>query len=205
MANPNNPQGLRPIGRDGAYYVGVTRTCCVPASVAANIFLGDPVVALGGGDAYGVPNVGLATAGAGQPIYGSMISVVNGPAGGGGNAIAGITQNSTIYRQANTLTYIQVAMDPAQLFVIQEDSVGGAISASVAEGAVGNLSTAVAGSIYTAFSGTQLQSSSVTAAANPTYQLKIIELLRGPGNSVGNYADWVVHLNNSQYASNSGV
>ena len=25
MANPNNPQGLRPIGRDGAYFVGVVR------------------------------------------------------------------------------------------------------------------------------------------------------------------------------------
>lgn len=204
MANANFPQGIRPITRDGAFYVGVTRTCAVPASIASNIFLGDPLVALGGSDANGVPLVGLASAGAGQPIYGAMNSITNGPSNGAGNAVNGITQNSTIYRQGGVLTYIQVSMDPGQLWAVQEDSVGGAITAALADNAVANL-VAGAGSIVTGFSGWQLQSSSVTANANPTYQVKIVELLRGPGNAIGTYADWVVRLNNSQYSSNSGV
>lgn len=204
MANPNNPAGIRPIARDGSYYVGVTRTCAVPASIASNIFLGDPVVALGGSDANGVPLVGIASAGAGQPIYGSMTSVVNGPSNGAGNAVNGITQNSTIYRAGGVLTYIQVSMDPAQLWVVQEDSVGGAISAALSDNAVANLSAGT-GSIFTGFSGWQMQSASVSANPNPTFQVKIIELLRGPGNAIGVFADWIVRLNNSQYSSPNGV
>ncbi len=204
MANANFPQGLRPIARDGGFFVGLGILCCVPASVASNIGFGDPVVALGGSDANGVPLVGLASAGAGQPIYGSMLSISNGPAGGGANAIAGIQQNTPVYHQASTLGYILVSNDAAGLYIIQEDSVGGAIAAAVAANAVGNL---VAGALntITGFSAYQLQSSSVTAAANPTYQLKIVGLSRGPGNAVGNYADWVVRINNSQYTGNSGV
>lgn len=203
MANANVAAGLRPITREGAIYAGVGTLCAVPASQASNIFLGDPLVALGGSDAFGCPLVGLASAGAGQPILGSMNGVSNGPAAGG-NAVSTVLQNSTVYRQGGVLNYILAAIDPAQLYVVQEDSVGGSISAAVASFAVGNLS-AGAGNTTTAFSGFQLQSSSVTASANPTYQLKIIGLLRGPGNSIGSFADWVVRLNNSQYSSNSGV
>ena len=204
MANPNIAIGLRPINQNGTAWTGQATLCAVPSSQAGNIFLGDPVVALGGTDAYGCPLVGIATAGANNPILGSMLSVSNGPGGGGGVAVSPITQNSTVYRQASIANYILVCDDPNCLFIVQEDSVGGAIAASAAGFANGNL-VAGSGSTVTGFSGWQLQSSSVSSSANTTYQVKIIGLSRGPGNSIGANADWVVRLNNPQFWSNTGV
>ena len=60
MANSNIATGLRAIGKNGGVYDGKTQLCAVPAAQSGNIFLGDPVVALGGTDAYGVPLVGIA-------------------------------------------------------------------------------------------------------------------------------------------------
>ena len=190
MANPNNPIGLRPINENGTPWNGQGRMVAFPASQATNIFLGDPVVPLGGTDAFGVPLVGLASAGAGNNILGSLNSICNGPSGSGYT----ITRDLPVYRQAAIANYGFVCDDPNQLYLVQEDSVGGAIATAVGGFANGNL-VAGAGSTVTGYSGWQLQSSSVAAAANPTFQLRLLGLLRGPGNSLGVNADWVVRIN----------
>lgn len=200
MANANVPIGIRPINDNGTPWSGQGRLAAVPASQAANIFLGDPLVALGGTDAFGVPLVGIASAGASNPILGSMLGISNGPSG----SLSTVTRDLPVYRQASILNYILIADDPNQLYVVQEDSVGGAIAASVA-GFANGLLVAGAGSTVTGFSGWQLQSSSVAASANTTYQVKILGLVRGPDNALGNFADWVVRLNNPQLWSTTGV
>jgi hypothetical protein len=200
MANSNLPQGLRPIHQNGTPWSGQGRLCAVPASQAGNIFLGDPLVALGGTDAFGCPLVGIASAGAANPVLGVMLSIMNGPSGSGFT----VTRDLPVYRQASIANYIFICDDPNALFVVQEDSVGGAVAASAAGFANANL-VAGAGSTVTGFSGWQLQSSSVSSSANTTYQLKIVGLARGPGNSIGTYADWVVRLNNPQLWSTTGV
>ena len=203
MANSNIATGLRAIGKNGGVYDGKTQLCAVPAAQSGNIFLGDPVVALGGTDAYGVPLVGIATAGAANPVLGSMISISNGPAAGA-SAISPVTRDLPVYRQASILNYIVISDDPDALFEIQEDSVGGAIAAATGGFANGNL-VAGAGSTVTGFSGWMLQSSSVSSSANTTYQLRLIGLVRGPDNATGNYAKWIVRLNNPQFWSTTGV
>jgi hypothetical protein len=35
----------------------------------------------------------------------------------------------------------------------------------------------------------------VSNSANPTFQLRLLGLLRGPGNALGVNADWVVRIN----------
>lgn len=200
MANANNPLGIRPISQNGTTWSGQGQLVAFPASQASNIFIGDPLVALGGTDAFGVPMVGLATAGANNPVLGTMLGISNGPAGSG----ATVLQNFPVYRQGGLLNYGLIINDPDQYYVVQEDSVGGAISAALAGYANANL-VAGAGSTITGYSGWQMQSSSVAAAGNPTYQLKIMGLLRGPDNAVGQFADWVVTLNNPQFGSNVGV
>ena len=201
MANPNTPQGIRPINDNGTTYTGQGTLVAFPASQAANIFIGDPIVALGGTDAFGVPLVGIATAGANQPVIGALMGIQNGPSGSG----VTVTRDLPIYRQGGILNYgLAVIGDHNQLFIIQEDSVGGAITQAVAGFANGNL-VAGAGNTITGVSGWQLQSSSVAAAANPTFQLKILGLSRGPYNAIGAYADWIVKLNNPQFASTAGV
>lgn len=190
MANSNVALGIRPINDNGTPWSGQGRLCYVPASQAGNIFLGDPVVPLGGTDAFGVPAVGIATAGATNTILGGMIGISNGPSGSGFT----VTRDLPVYRQASIANYIFVCDDPNQLYAVQEDSVGGAIAASVAGFSNGNL-VAGSGNTTTGFSGWQLQSSTVTNTANPTYQLRLLGLLRGPDNVIGVNADWIVRLN----------
>ena len=59
MANANTAFGLRPINDNGTTWSGQGRMVAFPAAQAANIFLGDPIVALGGTDANGVPSAAL--------------------------------------------------------------------------------------------------------------------------------------------------
>lgn len=200
MANANVAIGLRPISDNGTPWSGQGRMVAFPASQATNIFLGDPLVALGGTDAFGVPLVGIATAGATNVVLGGFIGICNGPQG----SQSTVTQDLPVYRQASILNYGFICDDPNQLYVIQEDSVGGAISAANAGFANANL-VAGAGSTATGFSGWQLQSSGVSGSANPTFQLKILGLNRGPDNSIGVNADWVVRLNLPQLWSLNGV
>lgn len=203
MANANTPFGLRPINDNGTTWSGQGRMVAFPAAQAANIFLGDPIVALGGTDAFGVPLVGIATAGATNVVLGSLISICNGPAAGG-NAISTITRDLPVYRQASILNYGIICDDPNQLYVVQEDSVSGAIAAATGGFANGNL-VAGAGSTVTGFSGWQLQSSGVSSSANTTYQLRLLGTVRGPDNAIGVNAKWVVRLNLPQLWSLTGV
>jgi hypothetical protein len=204
VSNNNAPFGLGVVNDNGGPWTGQARLCFVPASQAGNIFIGDPVVALGGGDAYGCPSVGIATAGAGNAILGACIGIANGP-GFNGNAVSPITFNSPTYRQGGVGNYILVADDPNQIYAIQEDSNGGAIAQSVGGFAVGNLVAGGGGSTIYGTSSWQLQSSSVSSSANTTYQVKLLGLSRSPDNAYGNYAKWVVRLNNPQLWSNAGV
>lgn len=194
MANSSATFGLRPINDNGTNWSGQGRLVAFPTSQATNIFLGDPLVPLGGTDAFGVPYVGIATAGATSTILGGFIGIANGPANLAGNASFTVTRDLPVYRQASIANYGFVCDDPNQLYAIQEDSVGGAIAAANAGFSNGNL-VAGAGSTVTGFSGWQLQSSSVTNTANPTYQLRVLGLIRGPDNAIGTNADWVVRIN----------
>ena len=165
MANNNAPFGIRPINDNGTPFSGQGRMVCFPAAIAANVFLGDPLKYTGGGDANGVPNVGLATAGATNVIAGSFIGLTNGPAAGA-NAAFTVTRDLPVYVQSGVLAYGLVSDDPNQLFAVQEDSNGGAIAAATGPAANGNL-VAGSGSTATGYSGWMLQSSSVSSSANP--------------------------------------
>ncbi len=193
MANNNIATGLRPINENGTPWSGQGRMVSFAANDANNIFLGDPVVPTGVSDAFGVPIVTIATAGAAATVLGAFIGVCNGPQGSGKT----LTRDLPVYRQASILNYGFVCDDPNQLYAIQEDSLplsAGFIAAANGGFTNGNL-IAGAGSTATGFSGWLLDSSSVDGNANPTYQLRILGLLRGPDNAIGNYAKWVVRLN----------
>lgn len=193
MANINAAFGMRPIMDNGTPWSGQGRLVAFKAGDANNIFLGDPLVPTTGTDAYGVPYVTIATAGAANTILGGFGGISNGPSNGSQAAFT-ITRDLPVYRQASIANYGFVCDDPNQLYAIQEDSNGGAIAAGVAGFSNGNL-VAGAGSTITGYSGWQLQSSSVSNTANATYQLRILGLLRQPNNAIGNYADWVVRIN----------
>lgn len=188
MANFNGAFGLRPINDNGTPWSGQGRLVYFPSSQSGNIFLGDPIVPLGGSDAFGVPAVGIASAGGGATVLGGFIGVANGPSGSGYT----ITRDLPVYRQASVANYGFVCDDPNQLYAIQEDSVGGALTSSNAGFGNADL-VAGSGSTVTGFSGWMLDSSTIQTTS--TLQLRIVGLLRGPDNVIGNYAKWAVRLN----------
>jgi hypothetical protein len=197
MANQNAPYGLKPVNQLGVPWVGRTRLVFIPSSQGA-IFIGDPLVPIGGVDAFGVPKVGIATAGAAARIVGSFLGVNNGPANSGVTML----QSSQIYHVASVGGYALIADDPEQCFSVQEDSVGAAIAVSTGGYANGNLIAGGGGSTVTGLSSWMLQSSSV-ASGNATFQVKVLGLDRGPDNVIGNYARWIVTLNTSALAQNT--
>lgn len=188
--NTNAPSGIRPINDNGMPWSGQGRLVSFSSDDANNIFLGDPLVPAGTSDAFGVPVVTIATAGAAATILGGFIGIMNGPAGSGFT----VTRDLPVYRQASIANYGFVCDDPNQLYVAQEDSVGGAIAA--ANGGFTNINlVAGAGSTVTGFSGWQLDSSSDDGNANATFQMRILGLLRGPDNALGVNAKWVCRIN----------
>lgn len=197
MANAFAPFGLKPVNLDGSTWTGQMRLVYIPSAQGA-LYIGDPLIPLGTTDAYGVPAMGIATAGATNRIAGCLMAVCNGPAGSG----VTITQNSTVYHPASTVGYGLVCDDPLVAYEMMEDSVGGAIAITTGGYANGNLIAGAGGSTVTGLSSWQLDSSTV-ATGNATFQVKVLGLVRGPDNAIGNYARWMVQLNLSALGQNT--
>jgi hypothetical protein len=196
MANPNTPYGLRPYAyMSGAPYNGAVRTYYVPVGNATALYFGDPLVLISNSsDGNGIPAVEIATAGEGATNY--VIGCFQGRSNNAGQATITVTQDQHPYLPAATAGYIYVCDDPFLLYAIQEDSVGGAM-ASGASGGNASL-VAGAGSTFDSQSGWLLDSSTLSHAGggtDPDQQLRIIQLLQQQDNAVGNFAKWLVKIN----------
>ncbi len=79
------------------------------------------------------------------------------------------------YRAASTLRYVEVCNDPDAIYAIQEDAVGGSITAAQV-GAMTNCAIIVAAGVTaTGMSGTMLDSSQVTASAADAKVLGVLK------------------------------
>ncbi len=201
MANANSPRGLIPWRMaTNAYETGGLGLYYVPAAYATNIFVGDPVIATGACDAYGVPVVALATAGATNYLLGSMVGIAP---GGPNNAVLAVTRDMAPYHLGTLSQYILVAHDPNQLFWVQEDSDGGFIATATAGTKNINL-VAGAGSTTTGYSGWMIDSSGIGTGA--TLQMRIMQALVEEDNQVGaNYAKWLVRVNLHSLTNTTGI
>lgn len=212
MPNVNVARGLMPYRHyDGSVWNGSANMYGVPANYATALFLGDPVAAVSGAnnDGNGVPIVQLATAAGTNKILGTMVGIVSGGAGAGGNYLTPVTRDLPIYHPASTLQYILVADDPTLLFWIQDDASAQATAPNQWAGKNASLVSG-AGSTITGYSGWQLAASTVAAGSN--LQLKIMRPLDQPDNIISTVANtnmnakWLVKLNIHQYAdSTNGV
>jgi len=196
MANRNAPFGLSPYSYlDDSPWNGKARMYCIPSTDSTNAYaIGDPVVLAGSADANGIPTVTLATAGYGNAITGVIVSA-------GGPKYAGMAANPT---NLNTTVvpaskaanyYVLVADDPGILFMAMEDSVGTILAATD----VGTNIDLVAGTNNGYQSGWMIDSSS--ANTGNTRQVQLMQVLQVPDNAIGQYARWLVRINNHSYAS----
>mgnify|MGYP003436206611 FL=1 len=181
MPNANIATGLTPKRyRGGAPFVGPLRRYVHLAADSTALYIGDPVILSGTADADGTPSVIRATAASAGRITGVVV---------------GFEPNATInaagYGAASTLFYPLVCDDPAVLYEIQEDSVGGALAVT-SVGLNADL-IAAAGNNATKQSGFMLDSS--TAATTATLQLRVVQLEQRADNEIGANAKWLVAIN----------
>ena len=150
---------------------------------ATALYIGTPVVKVAAG------TVEIATAGAGNYVLGVIVSLVD---------ETGVPQN--YYPASSTAGWKAIVADsPSQLYVAQEDSVGGNL-ALADRGQNVDLIIA-AGSTTTGLCGTEIDSSSKGAGA--TIQLKLIDILDTSDNAIGANCRWKVRLNYAQNADNT--
>jgi hypothetical protein len=195
MANSNTPFGLVPkMYSNGTPWNGKANWYYIPVGNASAIFTGDLVTMDGTGSADGKYPTVKRTAAADITIVGVVIGFATSPELG-----FDIDNLSRKYVPATTAMYCLVVDDPNVIFEIQEDSVGGAIAVT----ALGNNAdiVATAGSTTTGQSGMVLDSSDVVTTSQ---QLRILRLADRPDNALGNYAKWLVMINEHIYRTTVG-
>lgn len=172
--------GLKPVRKIDGGELRV-RPYVAPASEGSVLCVGEVVELNGGIDtATGLPTIKLATAG------NTLLGVVVGFEGG----IASSPLDGDI-RAASTRRVVLVCDDPDAVFQVQEDAVGGAVSAAnVATMANADIIVS-AGTSTTRVSGTMLDSSTATAASA---NLKIIGQLRDDVNAAAQSAGAVLEV-----------
>ena len=187
----NAPNGLRPVKKlDGSAWTGQTRPYPITSGYATSMFKGDPVTVL----ADGTLGIGVA----GSAVVGVFWGCQYIPSGGG------LPVNSPFWPASTTVAtgttpIAYVIDDPTVLFTIQETNGAGAAGTPLALADVGlNANFAVGtGSTVTGDSGATIDNTTENTTA--TLNLKILGLDPEPGNAVGNFANWLVSINNHRY------
>lgn len=189
MANADVPRGLRPVRyTSGAPYNGAVNKYYVPSSdTNAAIYIGGLVKPAGSSDAAGVPSV-TGNVATGNPVIGVVVSVdpVEGADAGG--------RDSTVHRVNSTERYVYVADDPNLLFAVQDDASATLAATNVWMAA--DLTGFTSGSATTGLSAIEISATTATASGDGTEDVIIVGLEQRPDNEIGQWADWLVRLNN---------
>jgi hypothetical protein len=206
MANPTFNIGMVPKRyADGREYDGAFVKMYVPSSYGTNVFVGDPVVRVGGsnsavlttaGGKYAagtLPKVNLATLGTGNNIItGVIIGIEPTPSSVLSTTFAGANH----YGTASTDRVVHVVMAENVLFHVRDD--GGAALDSTCVGHNAVLIAGTGDTTATGISGVKMDAGTTTAPAsgNATFQLRILALADIQNNALGANAVWEVKVNN---------
>lgn len=186
----NAPNGLVPVKKlDGSAWTGATNTYTITSTYATALFRGDPVTILNDGT-LGVGSAGAACVGVFWGVkWIDSTGRVRFENYWPGNP--GVLTGSTVEAM--------VIDDPNTVFSIQETSGTGTAGTPLALADVGLNANFLytAGSTATGTSAVSLNNAS--EATTDTLNLKILGLDQTPGNAVGNFANWLVTLNNHRY------
>ncbi len=193
MANANKPMGLSPVQYlSGAPWNGQARTYYI-ASTDVNAFaIGDPVASSGSSDSNGVPGITLATAGDNNAIRGVVVGL-----GTKESLMADPNNLNTTVAPATKAQdyYALVVDDPSVIFEVQEIGTGTYLAAAQ----VGLNANLVAGTNNGYASGWMVDNSG--EGSGSTLQVKLLGLVRRQDNAFGQYAKWLVKINNHELAA----
>lgn len=190
MANVDRPNGAHVIGTiDGSPVNMHTRKRPVDSSNATAIFQGDFIILEDDG------NVAPYTGSGGGNLLGVCVGVVV-------SRTVSQTEHPG-YLPATTAGNILVAEGPDLLFEIQEDNDGTALT-SAAIGSNADV-LATAGSTTTGQSAHELDRSTSTDGSPGTAQLRLIQLVEAEDNAHGDWAKWIVRINEHVHNEATGL
>ena len=188
--NTNAPAGLVPVRKlDGSAWTAASDSYQIVTTYASTIFTGDPVTI--GTSGY------LERGVAGSPIVGVFQGVKYIDSTGVAKFMPYWPGNPGVLT-GSTVDAL-VIDDPNVVFTIQETNGSGAAGTPLAladRGLNANF-LYTAGSTSTGQSAVSLNNASEADTA--TLNLKILDLDPTPGNAVGNFANWLVMINNHLY------
>ena len=189
MANQNAPFGLGAITSTGAAHIGEVNKYYIPATDSTITAVGDPVTTAGSADADGTASI--KRAGTTDVLRGYIV---------GFSPLNRDQENLPNYRPAGVETYALVCDAPNARFVIQEDSVGGALTANDV-----GLNAAFVVSDANATTGrSQVMLDSSSAEVTATLPFKVLELYQDGSNVIGDYAKWVCSFNAHELKTDTG-
>lgn len=191
MANANRPAGLAPVQYlNGSPWNGQARIYSIAASYATKLAIGDPVVSSGTADDSGVPGIERAA------DSGAIRGVIVGLGAANETAMvnpANLDQTTRPGAAQSKVWYAMVVDDPNVVFEVQE---GGTPLTAADVGLNTNLTITNANDFLS-----QVVLDNADKAGTSTLQVKLLGLVRRVDNSFGQYAKWLVKINNHELAS----
>ena len=200
MANVNKPSGLSPVQYlNGAPWNGQARVYSIAYDYNTALYIGDPVTLSGTSDTNGVPGIVLGTAGYGNAIIGAVVGI-----GRYESLMANPNNLNITYYPANgdgntNPWYAMVADDPNIIFEAQDTGT----STAIAAGDIGNNIDLKTGTGNGFISGWGIDDNTINSGA--TRQMKLMGLVRTQNNAFGQYAKFLVKINNHVYGSGTGT
>lgn len=197
MANTQAPFGLMPVQQLGAGVYGcATRTFHIVSTNTDAFYIGSPVKLFAGADANGVP--GITVAAAGDAFVGAVVDIYPVYAGVSMVGAALNLEQVSIPATKTKDYYVEVTVDPDQLYTIQGDATATNQTAAKANYNADMTITAPGTATYPQ-SATVIDSSTITTTS--TRQLALLGLYVVQGNAFGAYATYLCKNNKSQYAN----
>lgn len=197
MANANRPSGLSPVKHlITGNFNGQGNIYQIAAADTNGYAIGDPVASSGSADTNGVPGITIGVAGS------ALRGVILGLGTSEGGIFNPLNLNSTVRPAAAQATdwYAIVADDPNIIFEVQEIGTGTYLTAA----SVGLNANLIAGANNGFQSGWLLNN--VGAATTSTLNVRLLGLSRRIDNAFGQYAKWLVKINNHELsAGTAGV
>ena len=196
MANLNKPQGLVPLSYlNGSPWSGAANLYSIAASYGTALYIGDPVISSGTSDSNGVQGIAI------YGGTGAIRGVIVGLGKYEGGAMVNPSNLDVAYRPASDAAawYALVVDDPFVCFEVQEN---GPVARQLAAADCGLNTVLKSGTGQVNVSGWQLSSyTDATPNTTSTLAIRLLGLVRKPGNAFGAYAKWKVKINVHELAS----
>ena len=189
MANDPNVRGLMPINSpQGNIKLGIYR-----ANTALAIFRNQPVALNNSGQ------VAVAAVGDNTPLLGSAVGFLDLTRAGLPSGMTTLTQAANL--PISTDAYVLVADDPNQLFLMEEDTGGTALTTSAIGNSVNWTYQATTGNATTGYSTALIDRDTVGTGTDGMLQiLEVYDIKNqdGTDNLAGDFAKWVVRISDHQ-------